>query len=160
MLSETPEIAVRMMRKLSRRLRYTDRLLQEALGGAPAAPSEEPVAQADAAPSVPPPYSLYDVASGTSFELAVGAETLIGRADAVTGIDPAVDLTSVDHQRSSSRRHARILRRDGRLFLAEEVGSMNGTYVNGRRLDTGEPIEIQPGDRLRFGVLELELRAD
>ena len=182
MLSETPEIAVRMMRKLSRRLRHTDRLLQDALErgirdtprvaaevevAVETPPSEEPVDRVVEAPPEPTPeaadaprYSLYEPNSGATFPLGPGRETLIGRADAVTGIDPTVDLTPVDHQRSSSRRHARILRRDDKLFLAEEVGSMNGTFVNGRRLETADPVEVQPGDRLRFGVLELELRVD
>jgi pSer/pThr/pTyr-binding forkhead associated (FHA) protein len=95
---------------------------------------------------------------GREFEFAADRETLIGRADPVTGIQPTVDLTAIDTQRSCSRRHARLFRRGGRLYLVEEVGSMNGTFVNGRRLDTGVPVEVQPGDVLRFGVLKLELR--
>lgn len=159
MLRDNPEIAVRMMRKLSRRLRHTDRLLEEAMGGQAAEALGSTRADGIPEPSVAPsPYRLVEPESGLSFELAQEADTLIGRADPVTGIEPAVDLTPIDTQRSSSRRHAKILQRDGRLFLAEEIGSMNGTYVNGVRLETGSPAEIHPGDKLRFGVLELELQ--
>lgn len=164
MLSENPEIAVRMMRKLSRRLRHTDRLLQEALDERsevppsaapppPARPASSPSGEAARATRL----VLVERTGGQVFELAPGPETTIGRGDPVTGIEPDVDLTPVDNQRSSSRRHAKLLRRGDRLFLVEEIGTMNGTFVNGRRLDTGKPVEIEPGDKLRFGVLELAL---
>lgn len=167
MLSENPEVAVRMMRKLSRRLRHTDRLLQEALGGrsgmppaaAPAPPSKPPSRPPSSSAEASPPSQvvLVDSSSGVVFDLAPGPVTTIGRGDPVTGIEPHVDLTSVDSQRSSSRRHAKLLRRGDRLFLAEEIGTMNGTFVNGHRLDTGKPVEVEPGDKLRFGVLEFVL---
>ena len=32
---------------------------------------------------------------------------------------------------------------------------MNGTFVNGARLETGVPAEIKPGDEVRFGVVAL-----
>jgi len=155
MLSETPEIAVRMMRKLSTRMRATDRRLQEALGHSVAGAAEA------AAPAPPPTassavYRLIDPKSGVFFDLAAGPENTIGRSDPVTGINPEIDLTSVDTDRSSSRRHAKIHRRDDRFYLVEEIGTMNGTFVNGRRIETGTPVEIRPGDLLRIGVLEFE----
>ncbi|MDX1643531.1 MAG: cyclic nucleotide-binding domain-containing protein [Thermoanaerobaculia bacterium] len=162
MLSENPEIAVRMMRKLSRRLRHTDRLLQQALDERPEKlppPAAPPPASPAARPTPARATRLVLVhgASGEEFELAPGPETTIGRGDPVTGIEPDIDLTAIDTQRSSSRRHAKLLRRGDRHFLVEEIGTMNGTFVNGRRLDTGKPVEIEAGDKLRFGVLELAL---
>jgi pilus assembly protein CpaF len=47
-----------------------------------------------------------------------------------------------------SKRHARIEQREGKLFLVD-LGSTNGTYVNGRRL-TG-PTRITPGDKIYMG---------
>ena len=32
---------------------------------------------------------------------------------------------------------------------------MNATFLNGRRLDTGIPAEMKPGDELRCGVVIL-----
>jgi CRP-like cAMP-binding protein len=167
MLRTNPEIAVRMMRKLSRRLRETDRLLRDALGLAPsaagAASVEEPVAAA------PAPVVASDGAasgrerllhekSGMEFTLAPGVETMIGRRDPVTGIDPDVDLTPVDTQRSISRRHAKIYRRGDKFFLCEEIGTMNGTFANGTRLETGVPTEIRFGDEVRCGLVNLRFR--
>ncbi len=159
MLGETPEIAVRMMRKLSFRLRKTDRLLQGALGR-PVSPSREELARKQAAERAPDAkaYRLFDCVSGIMFPLLAGPETTVGRADPVTGINPGIDLTSVDVGRSSSRRHAKIYRRDGRFYIAEEIGTMNGTFINGKRIGTGAPAEVKPGDMVRFGVLELEFQ--
>jgi CRP-like cAMP-binding protein len=150
----TFEIAVRMMRKLSRRLRETDAMLKGALGSP--RPSEVPAILADGTMIGRPEAGeiLLHGKSKMEFKLAAGSETTIGRRDPVTGIDPDIDLTPVDQQRSISRRHAKIYRRDGKFFAAEEIGTMNGTFVNGVRLETGVPIEIKAGDEVRFGVVE------
>lgn len=160
MLRDNPEVAVRMMRKLSRRLRETDRLLSEALkrAGAPAhSSSEVPMADRpgtiDETSLAPVRERLVHVKSGMEFVYSRGSETTIGRKDPVTGIYPDIDLTPVDSQRSISRRHAKIYRRGTKYFLSEEIGTMNGTYCNGQRLETGVPAEVKPGDELRFGMV-------
>jgi pSer/pThr/pTyr-binding forkhead associated (FHA) protein len=33
---------------------------------------------------------------------------------------------------------------------------MNATFVNGTRLETGVPVRIHAGDKLRFGLVELQ----
>jgi CRP-like cAMP-binding protein len=160
MLRTKPEIAVRIMRKLSRRLRQTDQMLREALGAgdqdsmqAPEMPAlEKPPSQAAMAPQ-----KLVHT-SGMEMHLSTSSETLIGRRDPVTGIHPDVDLTPVDTQRSTSRRHAKIYRRGGKFFVCEEIGTMNGTFVNGERVETGVPVEIKPGDEVQFGLVKLAFR--
>jgi hypothetical protein len=37
----------------------------------------------------------------------------------------------------------------------EEIGVMNGTFVNEKRLVTGAPMLIQNGDVLKFGLVPL-----
>jgi CRP-like cAMP-binding protein len=152
LLQGNPEIAVRMMRKLSRRLRETDEMLKS-LSGTRVSSREmpRPVIQA---PSEGP-ERLVHVPSSMEFHLSNGSETTIGRKDPVTGIYPDIDLTPVDSQRSVSRRHAKIYRRGSKYFFGEEIGTMNSTFLNGKRLDTGIPAEIRPGDELRFGVVVL-----
>lgn len=161
MLRTNPEIAVRMMRKLSRRLRETDRLLREALGVAPQStveeiPKPEPLVQAGTSSG---PERLVHDKSGMVFPLSGASETMIGRRDPVTGIDPDIDLTPVDTQRSISRRHAKVYRRGDKFFVSEEIGTMNGTFVKGVRIETGVPTEIQFGDEVRCGLVNLEFRA-
>ncbi len=159
MLRDNPEIAVRMMRKLSRRLRETDALLRE-LGAEqmPQGPPAPPEPARDEEESQAVPEHLVHRKSGMDFFFARGTETTVGRRDPVTGIYPDIDLSPVDSQRSISRRHAKIFRRGEKYFLSEEIGTMNGTFVNQERLETGVPAEVKPGDEVRFGVVELEFR--
>lgn len=159
MLRDNTEIAVRMMRKLARRLRETDRMLQDALADPEAAGPVMPTPDAAPAPA-PGPERLVHSQSGMDFHLSSGSETTIGRSDPVTGIEPDVDLTPVDAQRSISRRHAKIYRRGGKYFLAEEIGTVNGTFAAGDKLETGVPREIVPGDELRFGLVTVTFHTE
>lgn len=57
-----------------------------------------------------------------------------------------------------SRKHARILIKDGRAVL-EDLASKNGTFVNGRRVSA--PMPLSDGDEVRLGsVTVLFRRAD
>ncbi len=150
LLRKNPEIAIRIMRKLSSRLRQTDEQLRS-LGVAPTKPE---IATRAAT------HSLVHLSSRTRFPLSANAETMIGRGDPVTGQQPDVDLSPVDPDRSSSRRHAKVYFRDGAFHLVEEIGTTNGTFVNGVRLQAGHPLRVGPGDELRFGLVELVLADD
>lgn len=48
-----------------------------------------------------------------------------------------------------SRLHATILRQGNEYFVRDE-DSTNGTFLNGRKLNAGEPVKINDGDRLRM----------
>jgi CRP-like cAMP-binding protein len=152
LLQGNPEIAVRMMRKLSRRLRETDEMLK-ALLGTKVTSREMP--RPDVQTPADGPERLVHPPSGMEFHLSATSETTVGRKDPVTGIFPDIDLTPVDSQRSVSRRHAKIYRRGSKFFFGEEIGTMNATFLNGKRLETGVPSEIKEGDELRFGVVVL-----
>lgn len=156
MLRDNPEVAVRVMRKLSRRLRETDELLR---GTTMYKNSATPLSREIPTPILQVPAEGSEKLlhfSGMEFPLSTGPETTIGRKDPVTGIYPDVDLSPLDSQRSISRRHAKIYRRGGKFFVGEEIGTMNSTFLNGVRLETGVPAEIRKGDELRFGVVVLK----
>ncbi|HEY3172437.1 MAG TPA: cyclic nucleotide-binding domain-containing protein [Thermoanaerobaculia bacterium] len=158
MLKSNTEIAVRMMRKLSRRLREVTGMLEEALGRR--VPDEEkPVERRAVREPQPNAFRLVAPEGKAEFFLHPEGDTLIGRGDPVTGITPDVDLSSLDPQRSTSRRHAKIYPMGGRLYLMEEIGVMNGTFVNGSRVTTGTPVPVAGGDELRFGLVPLMLEA-
>lgn len=178
MLREYPEVAVRMLRALGQRLRrYEDeavaanRLAQEVLAGAPrhAMGTLEPIAPpaAPAAAPAPPPAPaaagrprLVHVGTGTEFPLPWDHEVGIGRLDPVTQLSPEVDLTGLDPQRSLSRRHARIVFRGDRFYVREEIGTANGTFVEGERLPTGVERELAAGARIRFGRVDFVFQTD
>jgi len=147
LIRHNPEIAVRMLRKLCHRLRAAQPQGMEApVAAAPQVPASAPPAQA---------YLLHK-ASGTRFILKGAGEVTVGRKDPATGLVPTVDLGELDKQKTTSRRHAVLVFRDGAWYLREEVGVHNGTFVNGRRLSPGEACPVSPGDLLRFGLVELE----
>lgn len=76
---------------------------------------------------------------------AVNAETTVGRAPGCAVSLP--DDTFVSHI------HARVFRRDGGLWV-EDLGSTNGTFVNGAKVTAAVP--LQWGDRLQVGKTVLE----
>jgi pSer/pThr/pTyr-binding forkhead associated (FHA) protein len=57
---------------------------------------------------------------------------------------------------AASRRHARLLR-EGTGWVILDLGSTNGTWLNGRRLPAGQPAPVQPGDHLRLGETAVEI---
>jgi CRP-like cAMP-binding protein len=156
MLRNNGEIAVRMLRKLSHRLRETTALLEKSTGMAPALDESSDIfAKVGARHEI---YRLIADATNEEFYLNREGETTVGRIDPVTGIRPDVDLTNLDGQRSVSRRHAKIIFVGGEFQVIEEIGTMNGTFVGGRRIATGAPASIKDGDRLRFGLVDLSFR--
>jgi len=153
MLRKNPEIAVRMMRKLSRRLRETDQMLREVLGSEESQAPEMPTLELPTRRAVGVEKLLHEP-TGLELFLSEGEETSIGRQDPVTGIHPDIDLSPIDSQRSISRRHATIFRRDEKYYVREEIGTMNGTFINGERVKTGVLVEFKEGDELRFGLVQ------
>jgi CRP-like cAMP-binding protein len=156
MLRKNPEIAVRIIRKYSKRLREANSLL-ERLVGRPVDADHVALDSTMVAPAEKAMrHRLVDLASGTAFFFSSGDETTIGRADPVTGILPDIDLTPVDQNRSVSRRHAKIVKRGGEYCVLEEVGTVNGTYVNDQRIPTGTPVAIHNGDMLKIGLIAMK----
>ncbi|HMV86032.1 MAG TPA: FHA domain-containing serine/threonine-protein kinase [Blastocatellia bacterium] len=101
------------------------------------------------------------VVMGTSemnaqFALNLEGESLIGRLDPNRGIRPEVDLSKYDPSARVSRRHARILAQ-GTQFFIEDLGSANGTVVNGSlKLPQGKPHMLVSGDELKLGETTLK----
>lgn len=96
-------------------------------------------------------------AVGAEFGLS-SEESNIGRWDADNGIFPDVDLDAHDPEAKVSRRHARIIRENGRYWV-EDLGSTNGTFVNrGRRLIPGSRQPLGDGDEIIVGKTFLRFR--
>ncbi len=70
-----------------------------------------------------------------------GEALRIGRA-------PDNELVLPDQQ--VSRYHARVFWHEGQYYV-EDLGSRNGTRVNGERLTPGEPQALNPGDVIQIG---------
>jgi FHA domain-containing protein len=80
---------------------------------------------------------------GQTFD--VSEEVTVGRASGcqVALTDPTV-----------SQLHARVYRKDGRLYV-EDLGSSNGTYLNRKKVTA--PVAVRRGDRLSVGSTVLEV---
>ena len=161
MIKANPEIAVRMLRKQSIRLRETNRQLENLMAhgalptpaseAAPPAPATSGTLQAEA--------RAYFISPSTGNVFPVFSnEALLGRFDSVTGQSPEVDLTKEDQSRNISRRHARLVIKDGKFFIAEEIGTMNGTFLNGKKLPTGVLTPIKDGDEITLCRLVLNFK--
>jgi hypothetical protein len=82
----------------------------------------------------------------------------LGRVDPASNVFPEVDLTRDDPlAKSISRRHIRILKQ-GDMVVVEDLGSINGTFINGKRLDPYLPELIADGDKLQLGRLLIEVK--
>jgi pSer/pThr/pTyr-binding forkhead associated (FHA) protein len=61
------------------------------------------------------------------------------------------------HDTEVSRRHAE-LRQDEGIYRVVDLGSANGTFVNGARVDV--PHRLSAGDQIAIGPIMLEARMD
>jgi len=105
----------------------------------------EAVAQGPARPPPPSPALFRLVRGEREIALAEG-ENVLGR-------DPGARVPIDDV--SASRHHARIVI-EGFAARLEDLGSKNGTYVHGRRLDV--PVALRDGDEISIGSVRLVFR--
>ncbi len=81
----------------------------------------------------------------------------LGRASEAEGYRPDFDMTFYDDGDYVSRRHARITRGQGGYFVAD-LGSSNGTTVNGYPLQPHRAYRLRNGDRIKVGLVVIEFR--
>jgi CRP-like cAMP-binding protein len=162
MIKANPEIAVRMLRKQSIRLRETNRQLEQLMsnGAVPSTSSGDAMAaQPSTSGTLQAEAKAYFISPSTGNVFPVFSnEALLGRFDSVTGQSPEVDLTKEDQSRNISRRHARLVIKEGRFFIAEEIGTMNGTFLNGKKIANGVLTPIKDGDELTLCRLVLNFK--
>jgi len=95
--------------------------------------------------------------SGREVNLPLTKEVNIGRLDPASDSFPEVDLTSDGGLRKGvSRRHAKITKRGEEVFV-EDLGSMNGTFLNRKKLTPYLPQVLKNGDELQLGGLILQV---
>lgn len=90
--------------------------------------------------------AVIEPASRAGVEFPLGDEVTIGRAPG---------CTIVFDEQYVSQVHTRVFRRESAVFV-EDLGSTNGTWVNGVRAVGQMP--GRPGDRIQIGNVILELR--
>ena len=96
-------------------------------------------------------------AAGIAFPEGVGAvclrldaaELLVGRRN---GGSSAPDVSGAADDPALSRRHAVLRRQEDGAYAIEDLGSTNGTDLNGQPLTAGEPVVLADGDRMHLGA--------
>src|SRR5215210_1263500 len=95
--------------------------------------------------SRPMVYKLISTEGDQAIELRLGPPLVVGRA--LTSDIPVLDPTI-------SRRHAEVRLDEGGVHV-RDLGSSNGTFLNGQKVDT---TRISPGDVITFGKVAFRLK--
>ena len=96
---------------------------------------------------------MVHVKSDTQIELPQNLSVIhIGKAN--DRVPPDIDVSGFESSEVVSRIHADI-RVEGDAYYIEDVGSSNGTYVNGMSLLPGNRHRLRPGDRVSMGKGDL-----
>jgi hypothetical protein len=107
-----------------------------------------------------PTLVLVVLNSARRIALDVSEDLLIGRRDESRGIFPDVDLgRDGGYEGGVSRRHAILSYKDG-VFRVEDLGSANGTFVNGKQAEPQVPVALGSGDELKCGMLFLRVEIE
>ncbi len=96
--------------------------------------------------------------TGQTFSMQ-GDEASVGRADVAQNWRPEVDVIPFGGGAPDlgvSRHHARLARLAGG-FAVTDMGSTNGTYVNGHATPYNQPVPLNNGDTLSFGALNTQV---
>lgn len=122
--------------------------------------AEEPGAPKATSPMISPTtarLSLHLVESGQILPLAERSEFSLGRVAEGQPIMPDIDLTPFKaYENGVSRLHA-ILKLVNDQVTILDLGSSNGTYVNGNRLVPSVERPLNHGDMIHLGKLKLQI---
>lgn len=80
---------------------------------------------------------------------------LLDKDEMVIGRLPECDIQLPSNM--VSRRHAKVVR-DGATFLLEDMGSGNGTFLNGQRIEAAQ--KLKSNDRVKFGPILMRFDSD
>ena len=104
--------------------------------------------------------SIHLVDSGQILPLADRTEFTLGRVSDAQPIMPDIDLTPYQAYASGvSRLHA-VIRREREQVYVMDLGSSNGTYLNGKRLQPNDTQTLHHGDMLSLGKLKIQILLD
>ena len=101
--------------------------------------------------------SLHLMDNGQILPLSTRDEYTLGRVSEGQPVMPDVDLTPYNaYANGVSRLHA-LIRRDGKRVILMDLGSANGSYVNGKRLTPNMERLLSHGDVVMLGKLKFQV---
>lgn len=109
-----------------------------------------------AAPALPSLSITF--ADGATYEVNSDL-TNVGRSDVAQNWHPELDLIPFGGGAPDFgvSRHQALIQRESEGFTMVDVGSTNGTFVNGKALEYNKPVPLQDGDAIAFGAFNAKL---
>ena len=101
--------------------------------------------------------SLHFMGSGKILPLASRNEFILGRLTDDSLILPDVDLTPYRAGDSGVSRLHVMVRREADRAMVMDLGSSNGTYLNGRRIQPDVDVALSHQDILALGALQIQV---
>ena len=86
--------------------------------------------------------------SGNLKRKSTGENLTFSPCDCIIGTDSSADLR-IQNAKAISRKHAKI-NFDFNDFTICDLGSTNGTFLNGKRLEPNKPVILEDGDEVRL----------
>ncbi len=143
-----------LIRRKQKRLRTTEQEKQHIAGALDQAQAElSRAAEQDRLRSSAPDVFLEG--KTPQIALKIPGAALAEHAGAVVGRSPAASTFVINHEQVS-RQHFRLSLR-GQQVMLEDLGSTNGTSIDGVAMEAGTPTPVNDGIRLGLGDLELTL---
>lgn len=111
---------------------------------------------------LPPPrtgsaISLHILDAGQILPLGNREEFTLGRSSEGQSILPDIDLNAYRaYEKGVSRLHASIKLSGGQVTVTD-LGSVNGTRVNGKKILPNQPLPLTHGDILTLGKLKIQI---
>jgi pSer/pThr/pTyr-binding forkhead associated (FHA) protein len=81
-----------------------------------------------------------------------GKQMRIGRRSAARELEPEIDLAQPPVDPGISRLHAMLIAAPDGTWSVLDPGSANGTFLNGRAIETGDLVALREGDRINLGA--------
>ncbi len=160
MLKQMPDIALKILKKLSEKHIKIQSILISMATSAPAAKEKPAVREAkkedQTSEKISPDIKAYLIIQRSNRIVQLTkTQTILGRRDYTTGFVPDIDLTDEDEEKYISRKHSQVLFKDGKFYLSEEPGAINGTFLNGSKLQTGVKHELKNEDEITLCQLNV-----
>ncbi len=151
---KNPEISLKVIRKISTLLLRTENEFRQAMNLVNSMYSKDK--KEPEKKRLPSNVKAYFIVEKTMKKIQlVHTKTIIGRRDVSSGFVPDIDLSEEDKEKYISRRHAIVFFDQGEFYVKEEIGVINGTFLNGEKLKTNVPYKLKNGDVLRLCHLNL-----
>ncbi len=160
MLKQMPDIALKILKKLSEKHIKIQTVLMS-MAASPSPVKEKPAGKEvkkedQTSEKIGPDIKAYLIIQRSNRIVQLTkTQTVLGRRDYTTGFVPDIDLTDEDEEKYISRKHSQVLYKDGKFYLSEEPGAINGTFLNGNKLQTGVKHELKNEDEITLCQLNV-----